>query len=84
MSSALPAVPVLDGTWETAPEVVGRFSRDFGNLITWMPQAGMTQEEWRRHFGRQFDRFARAKKRCDPDNVLTPGQGFFCKEGSHE
>lgn len=39
MSSALPAVPALDGTWETAPEVVGRFSRDFGNLITWMPQA---------------------------------------------
>ena len=45
---------------------------------------GMTQEEWRRHFDHQFDRFAHAKKRCDPDNVLTPGQGFFCKEGSHE
>jgi cytokinin dehydrogenase len=38
----------------------------------------MTQEDWRQHFGRQFDRFVRAKERFDPDNVLTPGPGFFC------
>jgi cytokinin dehydrogenase len=32
---------------------------------------------WRRHFGDVADFFAQAKRRFDPDNVLTPGQGMF-------
>jgi cytokinin dehydrogenase len=38
---------------------------------------GMTQQEWRRHFGHHFNRFTDAKRHFDPGNVLTPGQGFF-------
>ncbi|MEU4448090.1 FAD-binding protein [Actinosynnema sp. NPDC050801] len=38
---------------------------------------GMTVEDWRRHFGSDWDRLVAAKRRYDPDNVLTPGQGFF-------
>ncbi|MGH3821137.1 MAG: hypothetical protein ACRDRE_26030, partial [Pseudonocardiaceae bacterium] len=38
---------------------------------------GMTHKEWRRHFGHHWDGFARAKRHFDPDNVLTPGPGFF-------
>lgn len=37
----------------------------------------MSRNDWRRHFGRNWDRFVEAKRTFDPDNVLTPGQGFF-------
>ncbi|WP_256104247.1 FAD-binding protein [Streptomyces sp. ODS05-4] len=38
---------------------------------------GMGKAEWCRHFGRSWDAFQDAKKRYDPANILTPGQGFF-------
>jgi hypothetical protein len=38
---------------------------------------GMGRADWRRHFGRHWDGLAAAKRRYDPDYVLTPGQGFF-------
>jgi hypothetical protein len=37
----------------------------------------MTESDWKRHFGARWDAFARAKRRFDPDGVLTPGQGIF-------
>ena len=37
----------------------------------------MTAADWRHHFGGRWDAFARAKRRFDPDGVLTPGQGIF-------
>jgi cytokinin dehydrogenase len=38
---------------------------------------GMTPGEWRGHFGSQYSRLLDAKRRYDPDSVLTPGQHFF-------
>ena len=38
---------------------------------------GMGRADWRRHFGPNWAGFAAAKRRYDPDCVLTPGQGFF-------
>jgi FAD/FMN-containing dehydrogenase len=38
---------------------------------------GMTQADWRRHFGALYTPFRLAKAVYDPGNVLTPGQGFF-------
>jgi FAD/FMN-containing dehydrogenase len=32
---------------------------------------------WRRHFGPEWDRLRRAKRRYDPDHVLTPGYDVF-------
>jgi cytokinin dehydrogenase len=37
----------------------------------------MSRAGWRRHFGPDFARFAAAKRRFDPDNVLTPGYEVF-------
>ena len=38
----------------------------------------LTQEQWRQHYGSTiWQRFAAAKKRFDPNNVLTPGAGLF-------
>lgn len=38
---------------------------------------GMTPAQWRRHFGTAWPLLVSAKRRYDPDGVLTPGQGFF-------
>jgi len=38
----------------------------------------LSRDEWKRHYGAQtWQRFAAAKRRFDPNNVLTPGAGVF-------
>jgi FAD/FMN-containing dehydrogenase len=37
----------------------------------------LSLEDWRRHYGSAWEGFAAAKRRYDPDNVLTPGPGIF-------
>ncbi|KAG6497176.1 cytokinin dehydrogenase 4-like [Zingiber officinale] len=41
-----------------------------------------TQEEWRAHFGDQWDRFSQRKEIYDPLNILAPGQRIFHKAGA--
>jgi FAD/FMN-containing dehydrogenase len=38
---------------------------------------GMSADDWRRHHGAAWPAFEAAKRRYDPDAVLTPGQGVF-------
>jgi FAD/FMN-containing dehydrogenase len=38
----------------------------------------LSKEQWQQHYGAEtWQRFAAAKKRFDPNNVLTPGAGIF-------
>jgi cytokinin dehydrogenase len=37
----------------------------------------LSRDEWRDHFGTEFDRLAAAKRTFDPDNTLTPGYEIF-------
>ncbi|MFD7029039.1 FAD-binding protein [Streptomyces sp. NPDC059917] len=37
----------------------------------------MTNEDWKKHFGNRWAGFVNAKKKYDPKNIFTPGQGFF-------
>jgi len=41
-------------------------------------------QDWRRHFGKVWRDLVAAKRRYDPDNVLTPGQGIFVQDLSLE
>lgn len=38
---------------------------------------GSVTPRWREHFHPHWERFQRAKRQFDPDNILTPGQGIF-------
>jgi FAD/FMN-containing dehydrogenase len=38
---------------------------------------GLTPDHWKRHFGASWDFLVAAKRRYDPDRVLSPGWGFF-------
>ncbi|MEV4315412.1 FAD-binding protein [Actinocrispum sp. NPDC049592] len=38
---------------------------------------GMTPADWKRHFGPAWDFLVAAKRRYDPDRILSPGWGFF-------
>ena len=38
----------------------------------------LSREAWKQHYGTQtWQRFVAAKRRYDPNNVLTPGAGVF-------
>jgi FAD/FMN-containing dehydrogenase len=37
----------------------------------------LDRDDWRKHFEPFWDDLVRAKRRFDPDNVLTPGPGIF-------
>ena len=38
----------------------------------------LSHEQWQEHYGMEvWPRFAAAKKRFDPNTVLTPGAGIF-------
>jgi FAD/FMN-containing dehydrogenase len=37
----------------------------------------MTQADWKTHYGTRWAGFASAKKKYDPTNLFTPGQGIF-------
>jgi len=36
-----------------------------------------SQNDWQHHFGSVWGKLVSAKRRYDPDNLLTPGQGIF-------
>ncbi|MFD8968725.1 FAD-binding protein [Streptomyces sp. NPDC059568] len=37
----------------------------------------MTTTDWKKHFGSRYSDLLNAKRRYDPADILTPGQGFF-------
>ena len=39
--------------------------------------APVTTRDRARHYGAQWPRFARSKRRYDPAGILTPGPGIF-------
>lgn len=52
-------------------------ARELGGTQYPVGSITMTPQDWRRHFGRDYQQFAQAKSRYDPRHVLTPGQGIF-------
>jgi FAD/FMN-containing dehydrogenase len=70
----LPAIP--PAYWEQAKPMIEnlhRLSLAFGGKRYLSGWIDFTREEWREHFGPEWDRFAEAKRRHDPDGVLNPG-----------
>lgn len=70
----LPAIP--QHLWEEARPLVEnlhRMSLLFGGKRYLSGWIDFTPEEWRAHFGPEWDAWARAKRRWDPDGVLNPG-----------
>ncbi len=54
------------------------YLRDLGSKRYAISSVAFTPSDWRDNFGPQRMRnIARAKRRFDPDHVLTPGQGIF-------
>jgi FAD/FMN-containing dehydrogenase len=47
--------------------------RDAGGTLYPASAFPMSQGDWRRHFGPEFDRLRAAKRAFDPDGILTPG-----------
>ncbi len=51
--------------------------RDLGGKRYAIGAIPFSQADWKEHFRPGWGRLVSAKRRYDPDNVLTPGQGIF-------
>ncbi|GAA5049830.1 FAD-binding protein [Streptomyces similanensis] len=49
----------------------------YGAVLYPIGSVPFTEQDWRAHYGDQWETFRDAKKRYDPDSVLTPGPGIF-------
>lgn len=66
------------------PEMLARNDRliawtrqRYGGVLYPIGSVRYTQQDWRAHYGDAWPAFQAAKRRWDPDNVLTPGPGIF-------
>lgn len=52
-------------------------NRDLGGTRYAIGCIPFSRQDWVRHFGPVWKEFEKSKRKYDPDNVLTPGQGIF-------
>lgn len=52
-------------------------NRDIGGTRYPVDAIKFSRSDWKQHFGSAWGRLVNAKRRYDPDNLLTPGQGIF-------
>ena len=52
-------------------------SRSAGGTLYPFAAVELTQEDWRRHYGAQWQDLAKAKRRYDPDAVLASGPRLY-------
>jgi FAD/FMN-containing dehydrogenase len=52
-------------------------NRDLGGTRYAIGAVAFSKEDWKQHFRPVWGRLVSAKRRYDPDNVLTPGHGIF-------
>lgn len=52
-------------------------NRDLGGYKYSVSTIPFSQDDWQQHFRPVWGKLVSAKRRYDPDNLLTPGQGIF-------
>ncbi|KOP25858.1 hypothetical protein AMR41_14235 [Hapalosiphon sp. MRB220] len=52
-------------------------NRDLGGYKYSVDAIPFSQDDWQQHFRPFWGKLVSAKRRYDPDNLLTPGQGIF-------
>jgi len=52
-------------------------ARELGGKLYGTNSVNLDREEWQQHFEPHWQKFAQAKRRFDPDNILAPGPGIF-------
>jgi FAD/FMN-containing dehydrogenase len=51
--------------------------RDAGGMLYPVSAFPMSPDDWKQHFGPVWRQFAEAKRRYDPNDLLTPGYNLF-------
>jgi cytokinin dehydrogenase len=72
-----PPDPVIIDTMLASNRDLYEHARDVGGKQYPIGASPFTGSDWRDHFGDQWRRLVAAKRRYDPNGILTPGQGIF-------
>lgn len=78
--SILRTAPLDDATVRKMLDDNRRFfekNRDIGGTRYPVDAIKFFHSDWQQHFGSAWSRLVNAKRRYDPDNLLTPGQDIF-------
>jgi FAD/FMN-containing dehydrogenase len=81
LRTTVPPDPAIAEAMVAANRVRFERARDVGGKqypIGWIP---FSRADWRDHFDDQWHRLVAAKRRYDPNRILTPGQGIFPQPG---
>lgn len=75
-------IPTTGGATEAARQVEANRAtyervRDVGGTLYPVSAFPMSRHDWRRHFGPTYTLLSDAKRKFDPDGVLTPGYEVF-------
>jgi FAD/FMN-containing dehydrogenase len=52
-------------------------ARELGCKLYTIGSVKLTPQEWQEHYHPYWEQFSAAKRRFDPDNIMTPGPGIF-------
>lgn len=77
LRSVPPDVPGLDDAYIAKNRQIYDDAVSLGGVKYCIGTIPFSQADWQLHFGTAWSAFVKAKKRFDPDGVLTPGQGIF-------
>ncbi|HYF61847.1 MAG TPA: FAD-binding protein [Herpetosiphonaceae bacterium] len=76
LRTAPPVQPVVDAM-VAGNRALYEQNRALGGTAYAISAIPLAPADWEQQFGTQWDDFGKAKKKYDPDNVLTPGQNIF-------
>lgn len=72
-----PPVPEVVAAMIASNRALYEQNRDLGGTRYAIGAIPFSQADWQQHFGPVWDEFRKAKRKYDPDHILTPGQGIF-------
>jgi cytokinin dehydrogenase len=76
-----PPDPAVVGAMLASNRALFEQARDAGGTQYPIGAVPFTRADWVEHFGDQWPRLVAAKRRYDPNGILTPGQGIFPPPG---
>lgn len=77
LRTAIPPTPEHTATLVEKNRAIFERLTAVGGKLYPVDAVPLSQADWRRHLHPFWERFEHAKRRFDPDRVLTPGQGIF-------
>jgi FAD/FMN-containing dehydrogenase len=83
LRTAVPPLRSVVDAMLTSNRALYEQARDLGGKQYPVGAIPFRRSDWRDHFGDEWHRLVAAKRRYDPNGILTPGQGIPRRQGEY-